>query len=57
MRRPMLRECSQDGCCTLTMGELCVEHEPPIRKTFVRGRPYPPRPRSEARRELAHEAA
>jgi hypothetical protein len=44
----MLHPCSHAGCVTLTLGELCLEHEPPVRKTFARGRPYPPRPRPRA---------
>ena len=37
----MLRACQADGCNTLTLGELCLEHEPaaPPRR-FPRGRPY-----------------
>lgn len=26
----MLRVCSHRGCTTLTLGELCVEHEEPV---------------------------
>ena len=39
----MLHTCSCPGCVTLTMGELCLEHEPPVLRTFDRGRPFPPR--------------
>jgi len=46
MRRPMLHPCSRADCCTLTLGDFCVDHETPVRRSFVRGRPYPPRPRS-----------
>jgi hypothetical protein len=38
----LLGECSHPGCRTLTMGELCVAHEEPMTRTFVRGRPWPP---------------
>jgi hypothetical protein len=36
----MLSVCSEPGCTTLTMGGTCVEHDPPVTVTFVRGRPY-----------------
>jgi hypothetical protein len=58
MRRPMLHPCSHDGCCTLTLGELCVAHEPPVLRTFHRGRPFPPRrPRAQIAGALAEPAA
>jgi len=44
----LLRVCSHPECSTLTMGELCLEHEAPVVKTFARGRPFRrvlPRPR------------
>ena len=39
---PMIRTCAARGCSTLTMGERCLEHEPPASDsaTFPRGRPY-----------------
>ncbi len=39
-RGPLLVFCSVPGCSTLTMGGTCVEHDPPRRTTFPRGRPY-----------------
>jgi len=37
----MLRICSEPGCTTLTLGALCVAHEPAVALTaFPRGRPY-----------------
>jgi hypothetical protein len=45
----MLHPCGHAGCKTLTMGELCAAHEPPVTKTFLRGRPYPPLPRTVVR--------
>ena len=41
---PMIRSCAARGCSTLTMGERCLEHEPPAgdSATFPRGRPYQP---------------
>ena len=55
MRRPMLHACSWTDCCTLTLGEYCLEHETPVSKSFVRGRPYPPR--SRVKRVVARETA
>lgn len=37
---PLVSRCGYPGCSTLTMGVLCVAHEPPVTKTFPRGRPY-----------------
>ena len=39
---PMIHTCAARGCSTLTMGELCVEHEAPAAgaPTFPRGRPH-----------------
>jgi hypothetical protein len=36
----MLSVCPAPGCNALTMGGTCVEHDPPVTVTFVRGRPY-----------------
>jgi hypothetical protein len=37
----MLRKCVHPGCETLTLGSLCIHHEPPVEpRTFPRGRPY-----------------
>ena len=37
----MLRECGAPGCETLTLGGLCLAHEPPAEpRYFPRGRPY-----------------
>ena len=40
---PLLQICAHPGCTVLTIGELCLEHEP-VResRTFPRGRPFPP---------------
>ena len=39
---PIIRACSTEGCSTLTMGEDCIDHEPPVPATvvFPRGRPF-----------------
>ena len=38
----MLTTCDHPGCETLTIGTLCVVHEPPVEaRRFPRGRPYP----------------
>jgi hypothetical protein len=40
---PMLNVCGHQGCETLTLGGLCIAHEPPIgTRVFPRGRPFPP---------------
>jgi hypothetical protein len=36
----MLRKCSAPGCATLTLGALCLTHEPAPDRVFPRGRPY-----------------
>ena len=36
----MLRNCERPGCHTLTLGSLCAQHEPPVRGSFRRGRPF-----------------
>ena len=33
---PIVRRCSHPECLTLTMGELCAEHEPAKRPAAVR---------------------
>lgn len=37
---PIVTQCTADGCETLTMGPLCIEHEAPTTRVFVRGRPW-----------------
>jgi len=39
---PMLDVCPVLGCSTITMGGTCVEHDPPVKTLFPRGRPYVP---------------
>ena len=40
---PMLHVCGHNGCETLTLGGLCIAHEPPAGvRVFPRGRPFPP---------------
>jgi hypothetical protein len=40
---PMLHVCGHKGCETLTLGGLCIAHEPPLpARVFPRGRPFPP---------------
>ena len=40
----MLHTCAAPGCSTLTLGRLCVAHEPAaVMREFVRGRPFVPR--------------
>jgi len=36
----IIGRCTYDGCNVLTIGSRCVEHDIPVRRTFVRGRPY-----------------
>lgn len=38
----LLRPCTAPGCTTLTLGMLCLAHEPPVARVFPRGRPFPP---------------
>jgi len=45
---PMLTMCPVAGCSTLTMGGTCVEHDPPVKTTFPRGRPYAGKPMAHA---------
>jgi len=42
--------CCKEGCNALTIGSYCVEHDVPVTRAFVRGRPFTGRP---ARREAA----
>ncbi len=37
---PIVTQCTAPGCETLTMGPLCIEHDPHVERTFVRGRPF-----------------
>ena len=40
---PMLHVCGYEGCETLTLGGLCIAHEPPLEeRVFPRGRPFAP---------------
>jgi hypothetical protein len=32
--------CTFDGCTVLTIGSRCLEHDLPVKGTFVRGRPF-----------------
>jgi hypothetical protein len=41
---PIVTQCTVPGCETLTMGPLCVEHDLPVTRVFVRGRPFEDRP-------------
>jgi len=51
----MLRTCEYPDCTTLTLGALCVVHEPAVAtQRFPRGRPYS---RRERRLPLGAEAA
>jgi hypothetical protein len=36
--------CTAPGCETLTMGPLCIEHDVPVTRVFVRGRPFVRKP-------------
>jgi hypothetical protein len=40
----MLRPCEAPGCGVLTLGTLCVAHEPAVDRVFPRGRPFQPAP-------------
>jgi hypothetical protein len=40
---PIVTRCTADGCETLTIGPLCVDHEAATTRNFVRGRPFVPR--------------
>jgi hypothetical protein len=41
---PIVTQCTMPGCETLTMGPLCVEHDVPVTRVFVRGRPFQRQP-------------
>jgi hypothetical protein len=41
---PLVTQCTAPGCATLTMGPLCIEHDVPVNRVFVRGRPFERRP-------------
>jgi len=41
---PIVTPCTAPGCVTLTMGPLCVEHDVPVTRVFVRGRPFTRKP-------------
>ena len=41
---PMVTRCTVPGCETLTMGPLCVEHDLPVTRVFIRGRPFTRKP-------------
>jgi hypothetical protein len=36
---PIVTQCTVPGCATLTLGPLCLEHDQPTTRVFVRGRP------------------
>jgi hypothetical protein len=36
----ILGTCTVDGCKLFTIGSRCVEHDLPVTRTFVRGRPF-----------------
>jgi hypothetical protein len=38
----LLQRCSYPNCSVLTMGTLCIRHELPVMREFVRGRPWSP---------------
>jgi hypothetical protein len=44
VRTKLLQRCSYPNCSTLTMGMLCMEHDVPVLREFVRGRPWVPDP-------------
>ena len=39
----IIGRCTFDGCALLTIGSRCVEHDFPVKRTFVRGRPFEPK--------------
>jgi hypothetical protein len=41
---PIVTQCTAPGCETLTIGRLCVEHDLPVTRDFVRGRPFTRKP-------------
>ena len=38
----IVQACAEPGCETLVMGGYCLEHETPVTRVFVRGRPFVP---------------
>jgi len=36
----IVSRCRADGCNALTIGSYCVEHDVPVTRVFIRGRPY-----------------
>ena len=42
----IIGRCTFDGCTVLTIGSRCVEHDVPVTRTFVRGRPFAAAPTS-----------
>ena len=36
----IIGRCTFDGCTVLTIGSRCVEHDVPVTRTFVRGKPF-----------------
>jgi hypothetical protein len=40
----IVSQCRAEGCNALTIGSYCVEHDSPVTRIFVRGRPFVPRP-------------
>ena len=36
----IIGRCTFDGCTVLTIGSRCVEHDLPVQRTFIRGRPF-----------------
>jgi len=36
----IVSRCSKDGCNALTIGSYCMEHDEPVTRRFVRGRPF-----------------
>jgi hypothetical protein len=41
---PIVSTCTAPGCETLTIGLWCVEHDAPVERAFVRGRPFVRKP-------------
>jgi hypothetical protein len=39
---PILSRCSEVGCRTLTIGDVCLRHDRRPLRAFVRGRPFVP---------------
>jgi hypothetical protein len=54
----VLRVCTAPGCSTLTLGRLCIGHEPPVEpRRYARGRPYRLKEREVAGTLVASSAA